>query len=582
MLRFRTFTAIALLVFCLYGCSDTTYDDTNLWAEIESVKERVESLEKSVTATNDNLITLQQIIQALQQDITIKDVTPTNNGYTITFSDNTVATITNGIDGVNAPTISVAQDDTDGNYYWTLDGEWLLIDGAKVQANGIDGKDGQNGNDGKDATAPQIRINSTSKEWEISADGGVTWSSTGVIAEGKDGATGNNGTNGDSLFKTIDLSNDNFVTITLTNGESFKLARYNQDTPSFVINEAPEEVVLEYGDSICFEVTTQNVIDYVINAPEGWSVTYDNTLTIKAPTKDLCHFAKEGQIAITTISESGRSAITKLKVRTGEWIDQVTLRTLTFEDSDTKFTSYALEPSGKPIVKWSDLVDDAQYGGTLTYGDYSGSDYYWYDEGNTELFHSFTTPYWGGGHVISNYVIKDFTPLPEGYNGWYELQMCTPIGGNNGSANFAVHNGYSDSFNSQLYDSSLHGFEFADGTERVIDHMYVTNTNYVLNSLLFGDGFNSPATDDTYFKIVAYGFNANDEQVGSLEFTLCDGTDDIITEWTKWDLKALGKVARVAFNFTASADQIGDYGMNSPAYFAYDDVEVQFTERIFK
>ena len=251
-----------------------------------------------------------------------------------------------------------------------------------------------------------------------------------------------------------------------------------------------------------------------------------------------------------------------------------TLRTLSFEDADAKFAGYTLY-GGAAINTWSDLIDDMQYGGSLTYTDYATDVYYWYDEGNTELFHSFETPYWGGGHVVSNYIIEDYSTLPEGHYGWYELQMANPIGGHDGSTNFAVHNGYSDFFNSQIYDSSLQTLEFADGVERVIDHMWVTNTCYVLNSLMYGDGFNSPATETTYIKIVAYGYNANDEETGSVEFALCENGVPV-TEWTKWDLSSLGKVTKIAFNFSASDDQIGSYGMNCPAYFAYDDVAVRW------
>jgi hypothetical protein len=253
--------------------------------------------------------------------------------------------------------------------------------------------------------------------------------------------------------------------------------------------------------------------------------------------------------------------------------DLYELRTLTFEDADAKFTAYSLDYAPKDIRTWSNLVDDAQYGGTLTYS--YGGEYYWYDEGNTELFHSFTTPLWGGGHVISNYVIEDYSTLPDGHSGWYELQMANPIGGHNGSANFAVHNGYSDFFNSQIYDASLQTLEFADDEEHVIDHMWVTNTNYVLNSLTYGDGFNAPATASTYVKVIAYGYDANDNETGSVEIYLCkDGV--CLTEWAKWDLSSLGKVAKVAFNFAASEDQSGQYGLNCPAYFAYDDVTVRF------
>lgn len=254
------------------------------------------------------------------------------------------------------------------------------------------------------------------------------------------------------------------------------------------------------------------------------------------------------------------------------------LRVLTFEDEDAKFTPYSLDYANKTISKWSDLVDDAQYGGTLTYNNYGEATYHWYDENNTEIEHSFTTPYWGGGHAISNFVIKNFETLPDGYYGWYELQFATPIGGHNNSKNFCVHNGYQDDYNSQIYDGKLAWFSFKGGKEQVVDHMFVTNTCYVLNSLMYGDGFNSPATDDTWIKIVAYGYNANEEEVGTSEFYLCNTGRRFVTDWQKWDLSSLGKVNKIVFNFAASDDQIGSYGLNCPAYFAYDDVAVQFTE----
>ena len=258
--------------------------------------------------------------------------------------------------------------------------------------------------------------------------------------------------------------------------------------------------------------------------------------------------------------------------------DYAELRVLTFEDTDAKFTPYSLDYANKTINKWSDLVDDAQYGGTLTYNNYGTATYHWYDENNTELEHSFTTPYWGGGHAISNFVIEDYTTLPSGYSGWYQVQFATPIGGHNNSSNFCIHNGYADFYNIQQYNGKLAWFSFKNGKEQVVDHMYVTNTCYVLNSLTYGDGFNSPASNNTWVKIVAYGYNANEEEVGTSEFYLCNTGRQIVTDWQKWDLSSLGKVNKIVFNFAASDDQIGSYGLNCPAYFAYDDVAVQFTE----
>ena len=580
---------ILVAVICGFSLMACEYDDTALWGEVDEIKGRVTDLEAAVERHNNDIVALQTIVNALQKNTYVTDVNTTTDGYTIVFSDGTTATISNGKDGkdgTNAPIISVAKD-IDGNYYWTIDGEWLLIDGERVRANGEDGedgKDGEDGEDGKDAIAPQIRINDNTKEWEISTDGGSTWHSTGVVAEGKDGAagaTGESGTNGDSLFKSVDTSNEEYVVITLADGTELTLARYDITAPLFVIEGASDGVQLEYGMSIELAVTSNNIADYTIISPEGWTVSYAlDTLTVTAPAKELCHYDKSGTISIIIVSEQGKSAIVKLDVVAGEWRDSYTLRTLTFEDTDAKFAGYTLY-GGAEINTWSDLIDDMQYGGSLTYTDSISDTYYWYDEGNTELFHAFVTPYWQGGHVISNYVIEDYSTLPEGYNGWYELQMANPIGGHNQSSNFAVHNGYSDFFNSQIYDSSLQTLEFADGVERVIDHMWVTNTCYLLNSLTYGDGFNAPATADTWIKIIAYGFNSQDEEVGSAELLLCQN-GECITEWKKWDLSPLGKVAKIAFNFSASEDQSGSYGMNCPAYFAYDDVAVRFAERVFE
>ena len=561
MKKFFMLLAVAIVGISMTGC----YDDDALWNEMESVKNRITTLEEAVQKTNGDLSALQTIVSALQKNVYVSEVNQSANGYVIKFTDGKSATITNGTNGVDAPVISIKQDE-DGKFYWTQDGEWLLIDGEKVLANG---------ENGKDAVAPQVRINETSKEWEISTDGGEIWNSTGVTAEGKN-------TESNSLFKSVDTSNDEYVVFTLADDTEFKLVRYDESMPLFTIIDAPEVAQVEYGKSVKFAVNVNNIKDYTIYAPEGWRVSYaEDSLSVTAPEKDLCHFSKEGSVAIMVVSEAGKSDIIKLNVMAGEWVEEDDIRILTFEDSDAKFSAYELY-GGASINKWSDLVDDSQYGGSLTYTDYSSDTYWWYDEGNTELFHSFTTPYWGGGHVISNYVIEDYETLPDGHYGWYELQMCNPIGGHNGSKNFAVHNGYSDFYNSQLYDASLQGFEFADGKERIVECMYVTNINYVLNSLTFGDGFNSAATENSWLKIVAYGYNANDELVGTSEFTLCNGRN-LVTTWEKWDLSSLGKVAKITFNFSASDDQSGSYGLNCPAYFAYDDVTVKFdTKRVFK
>lgn len=607
----KLFLLLTLVGGMLTSC---TYDDTDLWKEMENVKERVAILEEAVKKTNSDLAALQTLVDALQKNVYVTAVNRTEDGYTITFSDGQTATISNGRDGANAPQISVKQD-TDGNYYWTLDGEWLLVNGEKVRANGIDGEDGDKGKDGEDAVAPQVRINENTKEWEISVDGGETWISTGVIAEGKDGATGSNGNAGDSLFQSVDTTNPAYVIITLYDGTTFKLARYDESTPTFILNDATELLQLEYGQSKTFDVTAINVADYTWNTPEGWKANYANSqLTITAPAKDLCHFDKEGVIAITVVSESGKSAIVKQAVMAGEWVENVDLRVLTFEDEDARFEAYILDYCGVEITTWSDLIDDPQYGGPLTYGDMFSAMYNWWDENNTEIMHIFpstwdTYCFWTGGHAISNYwgegysnedrnkhiskyYGEDYVENNAGNDtmlGWFNIQLMIPTPAHSGD-NFAVHYGYKD-FYSMV--ENLPEIMFADGEARVIDHMYVVNTNYTLNQLLYGVGseagntfggnYTGP-TENSWFKITASGFASLDDEepTSEVEFLLLDGTEPVV-EWTKWDLSGLGAVVRVMFNISGSDDLSGAYGQTVPAYFAYDDVAVQFgTERVFE
>ena len=289
------------------------------------------------------------------------------------------------------------------------------------------------------------------------------------------------------------------------------------------------------------------------------------------------------------------------------------LRVLTFEDEDANFESYTLDYadnwSGREITTWSDLIDNPQYGGPLTYADQSSAEYKWYDEGNTELTHTFPDNYgycfWGGGHAISNYwgagwsdedrdthIAKyygdDYVTDNAGNDqmlGWFNLQFMIPVQAHSGD-NFAVHYGYKDDY---AYIENLPEISFGDDKARVIDHMYVCNTNYTLNQLY--NGVKSEAgnsfggnweglTEDAWLKIVAQGFDdveadAYAEPISEVEFYLVQG-ENVVTDWKKWDLSGLGAVKKVRFNFLYSDEMGGKYGFTIPGYFAYDDIAVRF------
>ena len=135
-----------------------------------------DALTKRVNQINTNLGSLQQIVSALQANDFITSISPymengVQVGYQLYFSKSGAVIIyygkdgkdgkdgadgANGADGTNGrngkdgktPLIGVQQD-SDGIWYWTIDGDWLKdASGSRVKAVGADG---QNGKDGRNA-----------------------------------------------------------------------------------------------------------------------------------------------------------------------------------------------------------------------------------------------------------------------------------------------------------------------------------------------------------------------------------------------------------------------------------------------
>ena len=244
------------------------------------------------------------------------------------------------------------------------------------------------------------------------------------------------------------------------------------------------------------------------------------------------------------------------------------LRVLTFEDSDYKGT----DNGGQGFADWSSLIDNPQYNGPMLYPEAEKQAwlYNWNDDNNTFLASELSNNYgdrkfWGGGHAVSNYT--DMDPTHGDFN--HQLAVYT-AGGHNGSKNFCVHNGSVAESDTYSKRSAIY---FKDGIERIVDRMWVMNTTYVVNALLNGDGESPAFGDGDFLKAIAIGFNAAGEETGRCEIFLAKDTD-YLKEWTKWELASLGKVAKIEFNIEGS--KMNAYGLTTPAYFAYDDVAVQF------
>ena len=186
---------------------------------------------------NTNISSLQTIVTALQNNDYVTGVTPVMQngkevGYTITFSKSSPITIFHGKDGADGsghtPVIGVKRD-TDGVYYWTLNGSWLTDErGDKIKAEGKDGangSDGEDGTNGKDGITPQFKIEND--YWFISYDNGTNWTQLDK-ATGEDGKDGADGVGGDSMFSGVDYeTSTDYVIFSLSNGAQIKLPTWS-------------------------------------------------------------------------------------------------------------------------------------------------------------------------------------------------------------------------------------------------------------------------------------------------------------------------------------------------------------------
>lgn len=253
---------LTLLTLVIIGAGCSEYDDTALWNSIGGLDERVRNLEEICDRLNTNISSLQSIVQALESHDYITDVTslPNNEGYTISFASGKNITIYHGKDGEDGkdgetPIIGVKQD-TDGIYYWTINGEWLIVDGNKVKAEGTDGKDGEDGKDGvngedgkdgKDGITPQFKIEDD--YWYISFDNGQSWEQLGK-------ATGEDGKDGDSIFKEVRQDNDNVYFI-LSDDTVITIPKY-QESKFAIVFETTDVAIMNDGETKSIAYTIQN------------------------------------------------------------------------------------------------------------------------------------------------------------------------------------------------------------------------------------------------------------------------------------------------------------------------------------
>ena len=264
----KIFFAIAAAAMMFVGCTkELTQRVDNLESGLSSLQAKVEALEKSL---NSEVAGIKTILDALKAKVYVTSVTETANGYEILFTDGKKATITNGKDGKDgangtngtngkdgkdgvSPVVGIAAGE-DGVLYWTVNGEFVLVAGAKVPATGAAGS---NGAAGADAPVPSFEIDENGHLWvtvgETNTDLGKVVGETGATgAQGPQGPVGPQGAQGDAWFKGVDTTNPAFVVITLNDEAETKITLpvYNEFDIVFATAELPAvagtEIIVPY------------------------------------------------------------------------------------------------------------------------------------------------------------------------------------------------------------------------------------------------------------------------------------------------------------------------------------------------
>ena len=337
-LLFATFVCAALFTAC------EGYDDSELVNRLDNFENRLKKLEELCSQMNTNISSLQTIVNAIQKNDQITAIAPINKdgkeiGYTIVFTSGKSITIYHGSDGKDGqdgadgkdgadghtPIIGVKQD-TDGNYYWTLDGEWLTdANGNKIKANGTDGKDGA---DGADGITPQLKIEN--EYWYISYDNGATWTQLGKAtgedgkdgADGKDGVDGTNGTDGadgkdgadgDSFFQDVIEDEDNVyfiladgttITIPKSSGsqsvELTYIPRYS-DGKATVFYTTKSDSYVEFD----FEVSPANAASNWRDIATVKAVYTETRATVDFVDMDILGWTTDSNEGVITVKASG-------------------------------------------------------------------------------------------------------------------------------------------------------------------------------------------------------------------------------------------------------------------------------------
>lgn len=470
----KTYVAIlAGLAIVVSACDK--YDDSDLVSRMDKAEADISALQAQVEQLNKNISSLTVLVDALNSQDRIVSVTELSDksGYVIKFSkagDITIYNGKNGLDGKDGtngtdgkdgvtPTIGVKLD-SDGNYYWTVNGEYLLDgSGNKISATAH-------------VATPQIRINEGN--FEISYNNGVTWEVIGTA-----------GTTGDVVFSSV-VDGTESVVFTLKDGTTIEIPKVQE----FAI-VVDTDVVMSAGStaSVSYTITAADegtVVDAFgtkgFDAEVNATSASAGTVTITAPDP-----LTKGKVYIIAVKSNGATAARILSCEEGVFtVDEIAFATkvpAAGGSFEVPFQTNLEDPivMVDPAYQWIHYVETkAIRNGTIAFN---------VDENTSDEERS--------GVVIINF--QRYTVVQEGKSSSTvsggSADLSTINGGQAGSrfGTYSTTNGWTASLSRVLNYSSR--FDDVDGVRPVLEAR--SNANGTLSSPILSGGCGTVTLDYT-------------------------------------------------------------------------------------
>ncbi len=299
--------------FTLAGCNDQ--DD--LQDRVDALGNRVTALEEQVKILNENLETLGTLLN-MENMKTIKDVQMDNGRYTITLSDNTVLSLTIGVQGTaQEPEITIEDD------------KWV-VNGKPTGVSAV-GQAGANG-----SGYPEFRVNDG--KWQVrylADDGTVTKDWEDVEGTANTGI----GEIGDQIIAGVDTSDPTQLTVTYyTNYSEGTTAEVSLPIVQDLTCDIVTDGLLDDEGYLLMEARTVKTLSVTITGgtpqltyPTGWRATIEDPesdgtyeLTVYAPAEDASAASAGSRVSannmedVTVRVQSGTYwAVDKVKVKIG-------------------------------------------------------------------------------------------------------------------------------------------------------------------------------------------------------------------------------------------------------------------------